>query len=54
MIELNRFEAENVSGASFSSGEKAGEAAGAETRQAFDAALDAIQIGKWLGLFGDI
>ncbi len=48
MIELNKFEAENVSAASFSSGEAAGEAAGAEARQAFDNALTAIQILKWV------
>lgn len=54
MIELNLSMIENVSGGSFSSGEAAGEAAGAEFRKAFDGAMDAIQIGKWLGLLGDL
>jgi|ThiBiot_300_plan_2_1041538.scaffolds.fasta_scaffold03175_3 hypothetical protein len=54
MIELNGFDTESISGGSFSSGEKSGEAAGQELRHAFDGALTAIQIGKWLGLFGDL
>jgi len=54
MLELNDFETNNVSGGSFSSGEQSGEAAGQTLRKAFDADMAILQIGKWLGLFGEI